>query len=58
VQGCNEVGGLGWGLPYSLLPGVEAVKSGLMKGAPHGLDQFEGLDWLVVVVDCLLSHLC
>ncbi len=58
VQGHNKVGGLDWGLSYSLLPGVEAVKSGLIKGAPYGLDWFKGLDWLVVVADCLLSHLC
>ena len=54
---CNKVGGLGQGLPYSLLLGVEAVKSRSMEGAPHDLDLFKGLDWLVVVGDSLLSHL-
>ncbi len=58
MQGCNEVGGPGWGLPYSLLPGVEAVESGSIEGVPHDLDRFKGLDWLVVVADCLLSHMC
>ena len=40
-----------------MLLGVEAVKSRSMEGAPHDLDLFKGLDWLVVVGDSLLSHL-
>ena len=58
VQRCNEVGELGQGLAYSLLLGVKAVKSGSIEGEPYGLNRFEGLNWLVVAANCLLSHFC
>ena len=58
VQRCNEVGEPGQGLAYSLLLGVKAVKSGSIEGEPYGLDRFEGLDWLVVAANYLLSHFC